>query len=92
MLKVGRYQPQKIQSNHLKTNEKSRGVLFLATINPRGIDKRLLSSIYVWFNFNFFHVSRQPSGIVQSLGPGGGDLLEVVLSYGVGTGQIDSNF
>ena len=44
--------------------EKSRGFLFLGTINPHGIDKRLLSPIYVWFNFNFFQVSRQPPGIV----------------------------
>ena len=56
------------------------------------IDKRLLSPIYVWLNFNFFHVSRQPPGLVKPLGPGGGDSFEVVLSYEMGTGQIDNNF
>ena len=81
-----------LKSQQFKTNEKSRGFLFLGTIDPTGIDKRSLSPIYVWFNFNFFHVSRQPPGIVQPLGLGGGDLLEVVLSHGLGKGQIDSNF
>ena len=74
-----------------KVNEKS-SFQFLDTIDPRGIDKRLLSPIYVWLNFNFFHVFRQPPGIVKPLRPGGVDLLEVVLSHGLGTGQIDNNF
>ena len=74
-----------------KVNEKS-SFQFLDTIDPRGIDKRLLSPIYVWLNFNFSHVSLQPPGIVKPLGPGGGDLLEVVLSHGLGTEQIDKNF
>ena len=73
-----------------KVNEKS-SFQFLDTIDPRGIDKRLLSQIYLWLNFNFFRVSRQPPGIVKPLGPGGGDLLEVVLSHGLATGQIDNN-
>ena len=42
-----------LKSQQFKTNEKSRGFLFLGTIDPRGIDKRLLSPIYVCFNFNF---------------------------------------
>ena len=74
-----------------KVNEKS-SFQFLDTIDPRGIDKRLLSPIYVWLNSNCFHVSRQPPGLVKPLGPGGGDSFEVVLSYEMGTGQIDNNF
>ena len=49
-----------------KVNEKS-SFQFLDTIDSRGIDKRLLSPIYVWLNFNFFHVSCQPPGIVKPL-------------------------
>ena len=74
-----------------KVNEKS-SFQFLDTIDPGGIDKRLLSPIYLWLNFNFSRVSRQPPGTVKPLGPGGGDLLEVVLSHRLGRGQIDNNF
>ena len=54
---------------------------------------RLNSRSYnAWFNFTCYHPPRQPWGQVQPFSPGGGELLEAVLSRGEGAAQIENNF